>query len=206
MYVATQHREDANLFYVTPVNENGEADPAGTFAIRLDDPNWFVGLDELTKAAVQQAIDDARRQIVDPKTEQKEDRVEPPQQPRGKSAFDMQFKSYSPTGFKASGGFGTQGGAWDSYSPSGWNSDGGWSINPGPSPMYNYMQQGYSKDDAIRLMAGMQPLQAIQQQVAETQQLITQNAVDQMIYGGSKPFAGGTNPMDDWLAKNTVTR
>ena len=170
MYVATQHREDANLFYVTPVNENGEADANATFAVRLDDPNWYLGLDELTRAAVQKAIEDARTKVEDPK------KPKAPEQPRGKSAFDSQFDSYDPTGFKSSGGWGTQGAAWNSYDPSGWNSPGGWSLNPGPSPIYQYMQQGYSKDDAIRQMYGMQPLQAVQQQVAATQNLMNQNA------------------------------
>ncbi len=73
--------------------------------------------------------------------------------PRGKQAFNEQFHSHSPSGFGASGGFGTQGAHWSSYSPSGWNSPGGWDLSPGPSNMWRWMQQGYDKDTAAGLTA-----------------------------------------------------
>lgn len=127
MYVATQHREDPNLFYVTPVNENGEANPDDTIAVNLANTEWWLGFDDLTRSAIEQAIADARQQVQDPKSKP-EDAVQAPEQPRGREAFNSQFDSWSPSGFKASGGFGTRGAAWHSYSPSGWGGPGGWSI------------------------------------------------------------------------------
>ena len=56
------------------------------------------------------------------------------------------WDSYSPTGFKSSGGFGTSGPAWDNYNPSGFKS--GW--HPG------YVPQVANAAEAIQMAQGPQ--------------------------------------------------
>lgn len=176
------------------VYEIQEVESGEVFKLNVNTMQATKPLDELTLAAVMQALTEYG--IVEQQngsygaTERGAESGNPERIPQlnGIDAWNAQFNSYSPSGFRASGNFGTAGvgsggtpgwvssvgGSWGS-SPSGWNR-GGWSPDPGPSQLWQLMNQGYSRDDAFRVMGGVQPLAALQNQVQETENLINQNA------------------------------
>ncbi len=134
-YVAIPDEDDPNKVMIVD-----KANPGNSFYIDLNTA-WQSNFDMVDQAAIEVALrqspQPAQREYVDPRREDSGGGQDPGPL-TGKKAFDAGFKAYSPTGFKASGGWGTQGAAWDSWSPSGWNSPGGWDPNP------NHLSQGFT--------------------------------------------------------------
>ena len=128
MYVATQHRDDPNVFYVTPVTDSGVADTDGTIVINLGDDAWWTGMDEATKAQIEEAIGSAKQQVSGDTGDSSgsapvEDSVDPfaefnqgfgrRQTPSWVTGTQGAFRNKQTPSWVAS----MQGAAWDNYSP-----------------------------------------------------------------------------------------